>query len=425
MQFVKNNSLLNDHCMLEVFKFFNLKDLLIVSEVSIQFEKLARSTFIRKYKHLELSNHLVDNTESKLLKLFKTFGHLIETLQTPLFFYPWYKKETQKFIILLIKKYCARKNSRLESLKLNYFGHINRYLCVMNDVFANLKILHLEYVAIPFSTLQLINKLPKINELNISYCIPILPISTMFRPTVNFNLKKLTLRCRNKLLILDVLHVIHELYPNVTELTFLIIGYMAESREEIWDIFKNIGSLKYLTKLDIDVSCEPIEHLISRLHSNGHQLKYLCIRYAKITSKTSQVLAELKSLNELFVTDTINEYPLNILHLVQSMPNIRTISMIDTAITMRELNSIVYIAKNLTKGEFKMANSIMDENLLQSITHTVENRKNKEPLRLVLHVNGLNKLDEYKNYISQKNRTNTLLHINLTYKGINTLALST
>lgn len=68
----------------------------------------------------------------------------------------------------------------------------------MNNIFVNLRVLHLEYVSIPFSILQLINKMPEIRDLNISYCIPIVPISTTFLPIVNLNLEKLTLRCRNK-----------------------------------------------------------------------------------------------------------------------------------------------------------------------------------------------------------------------------------
>lgn len=422
MQYVIENNLLNDNCMLEVFKFFDLKELLIISQVSLQFERLAHKTFSRKYRHLQLNNHFSKITKGNLLALFKNFGHLIQSFETPTIFLPWNKKEIQKFIIMLLKKYCSGKNGKLESLKLNCFGSINRYLILMNDVFLNLKILHLEYVAVPFSALQLLNKLPKINELNLSYCIPILPISTTFQPTVNLNLKNLTLRCRNRFYLLDVVHVIHQLYPNIVELKFQIIGSVMGFTYESSNALRNIGLLKSLITLDIDIECESINSLISNLTLNKHQLKHLCVRYTTIFSNTIDCLSELNSLEELLITNTINKHPMDIYNLIEKLPNLRIISIIDIPITILELSAIIHIAENLVRAEFKMANNIMNKNILQNIIHTIERRKNKQPLWLILHVNGQNEINEYKNYIKSNNQSNKLLRIDLTYTGINLLA---
>lgn len=124
MSQIPENTIMNDDCVLEVFRFLNLDDLLNVCRVSIQFHRLAREIFSIKYKHLKLNTHLSRITEKKLLILFKNFGDLMQSIETPLIFYPWYRKETQKFIIMLIKNYCSKKNRKLESLKLNYFGNI-------------------------------------------------------------------------------------------------------------------------------------------------------------------------------------------------------------------------------------------------------------------------------------------------------------
>lgn len=97
--------------------------------------------------------------------------------------------------------------------------------------------------------------------------------------------------------------------------------------------------------------------------------------------------------------------------------------MIDTTITLQELKYIVYTSENLTQAEFKMKDSIMIESILQEMIQIVERRSNKQPLWLVLHVNGVNEIKEYEEYALRKNHSKKALQINLTFKGINMLAL--
>lgn len=406
--------------MLEIFEYLNLNDLLNAFNVSLQFRRLATRTFAVKYKHLQLKNSVMKLTDKKLIDVFKNFGHCIQTLETPLNYYPWFRRDTQKLIIMLIKKFCA--NGKLKSLKLHYLGSINRYLILMNNVFTHLEILHLEYVAVPFSALQLLNKLPQIKTLNISYCIPSLPILNSFLPITNVNLQDLTLRCRNKFNILDVLHVIHLLYPNIKTLRFQMIGSYRPSNK-ICNALRNVGLLKSLSTLDFDIECETIESLISNLTTNRHQLKYLCIRYGTITPYTIDSLTQMISIEELLITNTISNTKLDIYELITKLPNLRLISMIDTAISIQELGAIVYTAENLERAEFKMSNSIINEFILLNMNHTIEKRKSKLPLWLTLHVNGQNDIEEFKKYSKKKNQINSSLHIYLTYKGVNMLAI--
>lgn len=420
MPHLVDNRLCIDDCVLEIFRYLNLDDLLNASNVSLQFRRVAITAFAIKYRHLKLKNSVLNLTDKKLIDIFKIFGHRIQTLETPLNYYPWFKRETQKLIIMLIKKYCANRELRI--LKLHYFGSISRYLILMNNVFANLEILHLEYVAVPYSALQLINNLPRIKTLNLSYCIPSLPIQNSFKPITNMNLQNLTLRCRDRFLILEVLHVIHLLYPNITTLKFQMIGSYRPSNK-ISSAMRNVGQLKSLSTLDFDIECEPIESLISNLTTNKHQLKHLCIRYGTISAYTIDSLMELSSIEELLITNTISNTKMDIYELITKLPNLRLISMIDTAISMLELAAIVHTAKNLIRAEFKMSNSIMNEFILVNIKHTIERRENKLPLWLTLHVNGQNDIDEFKKYTEQKNQNSSQLHIYLTHKGVNVLAI--
>lgn len=170
-----------------------------------------------------------------LIKIFKNFGNLMKSIRTPERTYPWYSRGNQKLIIILIKKYCSKT---LKNLHLKNFASIKRHLILMDNIFLNLEVLHMEYVAIPFSILQLINKLPLITDLKINYCIPILPISSAYQPKVNLNLQKLTLRCREKFFIADVLNVIHIQYPNIKEFKFQMIGSTQETVNKFISTFK-------------------------------------------------------------------------------------------------------------------------------------------------------------------------------------------
>lgn len=414
-------TIMNDDCVTEVLEFSNLNDLLNACRVSTQFQRAARTIFTKKFKHLKLNVHLKTINEENLLVLFKNFGDLMESIDTPFVFQPRYNKDIQKFIIMLIRNYCSKSTRKLEYLKLNYFGNTNRYLQLMGNIFTNLKILHLEYVSMPYSVLQLINKLPEINELSLTYCIPILPISTRFEPTVNLNLQKLTLQSRNAIHLLDILRVIDKLYPNISELKFQIIGYVLQIKE-FSNTLSNIGSLQKLKKLDIDIECEKLDILLSGLHMNRNQLEHLCVRFTEVTEYGINLLSEMKTLTELVILHTLSKNPISVTEMILNLPNLRFISIIDASITIKELNSIVKTLKNLSKAEFRMRNSIMDESMLHSIINTVENRKNKIPLWLVLHVNGINKVDEFEKYILENKYNITSLRINLTHKGINLLA---
>jgi hypothetical protein len=61
----------------------------------------------------------------------------------------------------------------------------------------------------------------------------------------------------------------------------------------------------------------------------------------------------------------------------------------------------------------------MNEYLLRSMRNKVEKRENKQPLQLILHVNGFNEIDEYRNYIKTKNLSHKLFYIYLTHRGVN------
>lgn len=182
--------------MLDIFEYFNISDLLATCQVSQQFQRLANSTFKQKYAHFLINNRNQTSNDKTLINIFKNFGSLMESIETPEKPYPWYDRDMQKLIIVLIKKYCS---NTLRCLRLKNFASIKRYLILLDNTFVNLEILHLEFVAIPFSILQLISKLPQINDLKIIYCVPILPIFSTFRQNCQSEFTK-TLKVQRQIL---------------------------------------------------------------------------------------------------------------------------------------------------------------------------------------------------------------------------------
>lgn len=179
--------------------------------------------------------------------------------------------------------------------------------------------------------------------------------------------------------MLDVLQVIHLLYPNINTLRFQMIGSFRPSTK-IRNALHNIGQLTSLSILDIDIECETVETLISNLTLNKQQLKHFCIRYALISTFAIDCLAKLASVEELLITNTISNNKLDIYRLIVKLPNLRLFSMIDTPISMQELCAIVRSAKNLVRAEFKISNNIINEFILQNIKYTVGKRESKQPL---------------------------------------------
>lgn len=191
----------------------------------------------------------------------------------------------------------------------------------------------------------------------------------------------------------------------------------------------NIGLLKHLVALDIDIDCESMDKLILPLITNKSQLKQICIRFPEISSYSMNCLTELNQIEELFIRNIINTRG-NILmrDWISKFPILRQISIIDIPITIEELDSIIRKANNLTRAEFKMSNSVMNTFILNGMRSVIDKRPNKLPLQLTLHVNGQNDVTDYEDYMRNQYQSQkvskTSLHITLTHKGLNFLTFS-
>lgn len=88
MEYVNDNQLLFDDCVLEIFNYLSVKDLCEVAQVSRQFQRLAQFTFKVKFSDFKLQDHF-DSIHLKTLKpLFFNFGQFMKQLEISAAAYP-------------------------------------------------------------------------------------------------------------------------------------------------------------------------------------------------------------------------------------------------------------------------------------------------------------------------------------------------
>lgn len=77
---IADNELINDDCLLEIFRYLNLKDLTCAVRVSKQFQRIARDAFRIKYRRITINENSHRLDTERLSHIFQDFGHLMEKL---------------------------------------------------------------------------------------------------------------------------------------------------------------------------------------------------------------------------------------------------------------------------------------------------------------------------------------------------------
>lgn len=222
MEYVIENNLLDDHCVLEILSFLTLQDLYQTMNVSKQFRRLTFSTFREKYKNFRLAKHFYIIDMYQLTQFFTTFGHLIQSLDTDPIFYPWYHSCLQKSTIELIRRYC--REDQLRSLKMSYFNSIYFSFAKLTGIFRNLQTINIECVSLPYSISNFLNLLTNAKEIILNRCIEICAPTPETRIEMSIlQVEKLHLNCFDRLNVLSLLPVIHICCPKITDLMFRVV----------------------------------------------------------------------------------------------------------------------------------------------------------------------------------------------------------
>lgn len=385
-QLVEN--ILNDDCLLSIFEDCNLKELTNVVRVSKQFERVAHRAFRRKYKCMHLSDFYYSMNTDMFHKVFIHFGHLIDEFDTISECYPWYSLFTQVRIISLIGRYCNNEDTPLKILRLNFFSSIDQHLNSLNGVFENLQILILSHVLLPCSIGGILNRLPNAREVVLNYCIPSRNLEQTAIIYQNLNMKKLHLRCRQDLNMLQILSNIDELYPNVTHLLFDILS--GKNAELFGKNIHRIARLKELESLEISMMFMGTACLTTELIKNGIRLKVLRLNHITVTEETMSHIYKLTDLQEFCIFYLCAPDAYDIHNIVTHLGNLKILSVMTEDMTIEKLIKIVSIARNLVHGEFSIhTDSLWNEINYGRMLETVKRQNKGTRLVLTLHKRGI------------------------------------
>lgn len=128
---------LNDHCLLEVFKRLELRDLTNVAGLRKRFNKQAKIIFALKYKHLDLTEQLYYQTDL-IESLMKHFGKDIRSLSVALYLF-----KTEEDAVRMIGENCGRQLKRLTFRSFRF----NNDLAPLRSIFAGIEHLTLDECA--------------------------------------------------------------------------------------------------------------------------------------------------------------------------------------------------------------------------------------------------------------------------------------
>lgn len=147
---------LNDDCLLEIFRFLDLRNLIVADQVCRKFRETAQIIY-RQFRYHEIDIRREGNLSGRILA--RIGEHLKE-----LFFTCGYLMVPTK-IIGSIGKYCTN----LEKLTLQYLTLGDVDLTLLEDVFLKLKILELKWVRVSHihAPLAFVLNAPKLQRLKL------------------------------------------------------------------------------------------------------------------------------------------------------------------------------------------------------------------------------------------------------------------
>lgn len=413
MQHIVENQLLNDDCVLHIFKSLTVNDLCSVAQVSKQFQTLAQYTFKMKFNNFKLQEHFEKINISKLKALFIHFGKFIKHLEVSAsqYKYDWNLNIMETYTLWLIKQNCPE--NQLRTLKLAYYNRIGRNFKTFRSILTNLEVLEFKCVALPFSICQLLTKLPNVKELTVKDCSPRFPITHFARTIHNPNLQILKLNCSEDFHTIDVLEHVDVHFPSLKELQFRIIPHLPMDRVKYTHGLEKLANVQTLKKLDIDFELNlPIDHFFNKLHENGIELEHFQIRHCVFNSKSINNLCKLKSIKKLALSRNLRLTPAHLIQLAIELPNLEAYSVLMNGVNIPTITEIVQNAKELLKAEFVLIHDEMFTTLsLNRLIDIVIEQKKQELFQLYIHNFFGRPTDENENTLLRNNAQNNHIQI--------------
>lgn len=418
MTHITENNLLNDDCVLEIFKYLNVSDLCQTTQVSQQFDRLSQYTFKHKYAHFELRKHFKKMTRHKLRILFNRFIKFAITLDMDADHALGAARKIQNLTIELMKKNLIIEENSLKNLKLKNFFFLGPHdMLDLYPVFDKLDSLQLEYIPLPETIPDFLETFTKIKHIKLVKCTPgHWPPYMCFSQQCHFlpftsELQTLDLKYNEYLHPLRLLEGIENYFPCLTELTLYSSLYdenVSDKRLFTTNVI-NIARLPMLLKLDIDLKFFSINPLLQAIKEHASPIQDISVYHSSFNDDTKHHLNGLKNIKKLRLYGSTNITTHDINHMGIYLENLEELTF-NFSSNLDMLKNIIKNAPKLIKLRIPIhSNYDITPELYANILATIKRQKKNQKLIVKMYnFDRIHRNEEERAMLRENNKNDFL-----------------
>lgn len=412
--FVENNYLLNNDCLSVIFKHLPVKDVIVLSEVSQQFNEVAKETIKFHHPYIKLKTYFPLISVTTFENFMSSFandlkGLSIDSVNLSNQYREW---KYLKIIIEHFSKECRIKALEFENcceLSIPVFN-------MMTPIFNKLEKINFIRSCIPMTIPFFLQKWPEIKEVNFSYCrqaddkarqIECFPL------TFRSNLKKLKLIRNSYLNILPLIPEFPEIFTQLEELKFYISLYSEPLPYHLRfiELMECVTSMSTLKILKMDFEFKEMFPILESIAHNLQNLHTLEISNGLYQNKCLETFRKLESLKSLHLYSIPNLKKYHLKPIVQRLPNLETL-LINCRVNKRTLMEIMEYSPKLRKLEVEMHSRYALTKLnIEKLTEIAKVQKRQEAFHMHIYNFNSTPVGDKESQVLAENHNNPYLCI--------------
>lgn len=367
------NTTLNPDVMITIFSYLHVFDLINVSKTCKNFLAMVKATFPSKFSMTRMLTPTEEISKEEIDAIFGNFGSMIRKLKLDSYIFSWDYGDIERYTLLKIVKHCNKEI--ITEISLGGFKGVYDNVEALFDTFKNVTKLQLEHCAFNSDITGILNKLKHLEELVLCTCNrnPKYQTENYFS-TIHPNIKKLVIRDSDDLNVFRVLNSIDFIMPNL-EILEINCYFNEQLTQEIIEALTRIASLNHLIKLKLNFqNLDPIP-LMKRLVESNMKLEKLILINIEITTHLISLVAKMKTLKKIKISEVTNLQANNILHLIHGLPLLGKISIhkTTTIFNQRHVDNLGnYLNTNFTLKFKDTGASFFQQNRIKLMEKLIE-----------------------------------------------------
>lgn len=417
-KYVKHNQLLNDDCLEEIIKHLPLKDIIIASDVSQQFRRVAQEVVKTKRSRIRLKDIYPETTLPCCEHFLEIFGSVLKGFSIDAISLQYQVREW-KFLKLMLEHFS--QECRLEELELeNFYGLSIPTLNMFSPIFVKLKKLSLIRVSLPITVPFLIQQWPNIKDLSLVYCHKAderSKATTRLLPhyPLNFQskIKKLELMRNSYIQILPMAAEASNIFTELEELSVhpALYGEPIAYQLNFLPTMISLTKIHTLKALKVDLEFKNMTIFLEAVANELPLLQTLEISYASYHQSSIDQFHKLKNLQNLRLFSIHGLKKHHIKPIVRGLPSLTTLS-IHCRINMRTLIHIVRETPKLILLDVEMHSKYtITKQTLERLLNILKLQQRTERLCIKIYNQNIKPMTTKEVKIVNDHRENPFLHI--------------